>query len=52
MQLGQIVDYCIEVQNQEAKAEKKQDKKKEQKKRRATQADIDAFFGPPRSRHG
>lgn len=47
MQLGQIVDYCIEVENQEYKAEKK-----ETKKRKATQADINSFFGPPRSKHG
>lgn len=41
MQLGQVIDYCIEYDNQEQQA----DKKSEPKKRRATQADIDAFFG-------
>ena len=50
MQLGQIVDYCIEVENQETRAEKKKGKGKHIRKR-ATQEDINAFFGPPRKRH-
>ena len=49
MQLGQIVDYCIEVENQSNKAEKKQSKSY---RKRATQEDINAFFGTPRRNHG
>lgn len=49
MQLGQVLDYCIESINQRNRAEKKT----KPRKRKATQADIDAFFGgshskPPR----
>lgn len=40
MQLGQVVDFCIEARNARARAEGKSNRK-----RRATQADIDAFFG-------
>ena len=42
MQLGQVVDFCIEYNEREKKAEKKA---KEPKRRKATQGDIDAFFG-------
>ena len=45
MQLGQVLDYCIENINQQNKAESKAEKPR---KRKATQADIDAFFGAPR----
>ncbi len=38
MQLGAVVDYCVEYDNQERRAEKPERKK-------ATQADIDAYFG-------
>ena len=46
MQIGQIVDYVIAYNERQEKAEKKQ--KHEEKygsKRRATQNDINAFFG-------
>lgn len=42
MQLGAIVDYCVEYDNQHNKSEKKQEKPT---LRRATQAEINAFFG-------
>lgn len=42
MTLGVLVDYCTEYDNQQARAEKNESKPK---KRRATQADIDAYFG-------
>lgn len=45
MTLGALVDYCTEYDNQQARAEKET---KRPTKRRATQADIDAFFGPSR----
>lgn len=41
MQLGAIVDYCIEYDNQQRQADKEE---KTPTKRKATQADIDAFF--------
>jgi hypothetical protein len=40
MQLGAIVDYCIEYDNQQNRADND-----EPTKRKATQADINAFFG-------
>lgn len=42
MQLGAIVDYCVEYDNQQTKAEKEE---KNPPRRKATQADINAFFG-------
>lgn len=42
MQLGQLVDYCAEYDNQEHRAEKKEQKPS---MRKATQAEIDAFLG-------
>ena len=46
MQLGQVVDFCIDYNKRQKDAEKESDKKKERpKKRKATQGDIDAFFG-------
>ena len=46
MQVGQVVDFVIAYNDREKAAEKKQKKEeKHGKKRRATQADIDAFFG-------
>ena len=44
-QLGQILDYCIEAENQRIRAEKKQSKNY---KRKATQEDINAYFGAPK----
>lgn len=42
MQLGQIVDYCVEYDNMQSKADRES---KKPTKRMATQADIDAYFG-------
>lgn len=42
MQLGQLVDYCIEYDKQGQSAEKKANKPT---MRNATQAEIDAFLG-------
>lgn len=46
MQVGQIVDFCIAYNKRQNEAEK-QSKKEEKhgRKRRATQNDINAFFG-------
>lgn len=43
MTVGGVVDFCIDYNNRMAKAEKEE--KKREKKRKATQMDIDAFFG-------
>ena len=43
MTIGQVVDYVI-AYNDRAKEAEKEEKKKD-KKRKATQRDIDAFFG-------
>lgn len=40
MQIGQIVDFCIAYNDRQKKQEKP-----DNGKRRATQADINAFFG-------
>jgi hypothetical protein len=40
MQLGQVVDFVIDYNNRQKKAEKV-----EKTKRRASQNDINAFFG-------
>ena len=46
MTLGQIVDYVISYNNRQERAGKASEReKKEGKRRRATQADINAFFG-------
>lgn len=46
MQLGQLVDFCIEYNERNEKAKKEQEKReKGRSKRKATQADIKAFFG-------
>lgn len=42
MTLGQVVDFCIEVDNQRARAEKKEQKPQV---RRMTQDEINAFLG-------
>ena len=42
MQLGQVLDFCIESINQRIRAE---GGAKDAGPRKATQADIDAFFG-------
>lgn len=41
MSIGQIVDFCIEYNNRQQKNEEKN----KPKARKATQQDIDAFFG-------
>lgn len=43
MTLGAVVDFCIDYNSRASKAEKEE--KKREAKRRATQADINAFFG-------
>jgi len=46
MTLGQVVDYCIAYNARQEKAEKKaKHEEKYGKKRKATQDDINAFFG-------
>lgn len=46
MQIGQLADFCTEYNEREKKARKAQEKQaKGQSKRKATQADIKAFFG-------
>ena len=47
MQIGQLVDYCIECVNRERRAMKKEERENGGKPgvRKATQADIDSFFG-------
>jgi len=42
MQIGQIVDFCIAYNNRQKQNEKE---RKGPSKRRATQKDINAFFG-------
>lgn len=42
MQIGQIVDFTIAYNNRQKQGEKE---KKGKQKRRATQKDINAFFG-------
>jgi len=44
MQLGQVVDFVI-VYNERQKESEKQSKKQEKQKRKASQNDIDLFFG-------
>lgn len=41
MTIGEVVDYCIEYNNRQAKAEKEE----KRNSRKATQADWDAFLG-------
>ena len=46
MTLGQVVDYVIAYNRRQQKAEAESKKEeKHGKRRRATQGDIDAFFG-------
>lgn len=42
MQIGSIVDYCIDYNERNRQPE---DSKEKPAKRKATQADINAFFG-------
>ena len=46
MQLGQVVDFCIEYNKRQERAEKAAEKSKgKPKKRLATQEEIRAYFG-------
>ena len=47
MQVGQLVDFCVECVNREKRAYRKAGKNEEGagSVRKATQADIDNFFG-------
>ena len=46
MQVGQVVDFCIAYNERQKAAEKAQKHaEKHGKKRKATQNDINAFFG-------
>lgn len=46
MQVGQIVDFCISFNERQEKAQKKQaETAKRGTRRKATQGDINAFFG-------
>lgn len=45
MTLGSIVDFCIDWNDRHERAEKAAKRKQKPPKRKATQADIDAFFG-------
>lgn len=46
MQIGQIVDFCVAYNQRQERAEKAAEREQRRgKRRKATQADIDAFFG-------
>lgn len=46
MQIGQVVDYVISYNERQEKAEKQNERdEKRGKRRRATQNDINSFFG-------
>lgn len=46
MQLGQVVDFCISYNERQKAAEKAQKRaEKRARKRKASQNDINAFFG-------
>ena len=46
MQIGQVVDFCIAYNKRQEQAEKQNEREeKHGKKRKATQNDINAFFG-------
>ena len=46
MQIGQLVDFCIDYNERQERANKALEKEeKKQKKRRGNQNDINAFFG-------
>ena len=46
MQLGQVVDFCIAYNERQKEAEKQQKiAEKRATRRKATQGDINAFFG-------
>lgn len=45
MRLGEVVDYCYAYNERQENAEKEAENKKRPQKRKATQSDINAFFG-------
>lgn len=45
MQIGRLVDFVIAYNERQEESEKAQEKPQRPQKRKATQADIDAFFG-------
>ena len=46
MQVGQIVDFVVAFNDRQKRSEKAQEaEEKKQRKRKATQGDIDSFFG-------
>ena len=46
MQIGQLVDFCIDYNDRQKKAEAEAERaEKRGARRRATQSDINAFFG-------
>lgn len=46
MQIGQVADFCMEYNEREEKSQRAQEKKeKGQTKRKATAADVKAYFG-------
>ena len=46
MQIGQLVDFCIDYNDRQKKANAAAEREEKRgTKRRATQADINAFFG-------
>lgn len=46
MQLGQLVDFCITYNERQEEAQKRAEKEEaKSRKRKATQNDINAFFG-------
>lgn len=46
MQIGQVVDFCIDYNRRQERAEKQMEiQEKRGKRRKANQRDIDAFFG-------
>ena len=47
MELGQVIDFCIAWSDRQEQARKQEEKDERERngRRKATQADIDAFFG-------
>lgn len=46
MQVGQLVDFCISYNERQEEAQKRAEKEEaKSRKRKATQNDINAFFG-------
>lgn len=45
MQIGQVVDFCIAHNERQKDAEERAKKEQKPRKRKASQADIDAYFG-------